>query len=118
MNDDLLALLDQADRTIASGDHDRGSTLLWQATQAALCSLADYYGQPHRDEEDLMRFAKWLDRKHNHGVEDWHLLGFFAAGSFRDNAQWHYEGWEEMRYSVLGVRKFVETLQSYREALA
>ena len=118
MNDNSLVLLDQADRTIASGDHDQGSMLLWQATEIAMAGLAEHYGQPHRDEEDLIRFAKWLDRKHKRGAENWHLLGYFAAGAFRDNAQWHYEDWEEMRYSVLGVREFVKTLQSYREALA
>ena len=117
MNDDSLALLDKADRMFAVGDHDRGSLLLWQATENEMSTLAEYYGQPCVDEDDLMRFAKWLDRKNDHGIQNWHLLGYFAAGAFRNNAQWHYEDWEEMRYSVPGVKKFVETLRSYRETL-
>jgi hypothetical protein len=115
MNDNSLALLDQADRIIASGDHDQGSILMWKATESAMSSLAEHYGQPHRNEEDLIRFAKWLDRKHNRGVENWHLLGYFAAGSFRDNARWHYEDWEEMRQSVPDIREFVNALHGYRE---
>ena len=96
MNDNSQALLDQADRTIALVDHDQGPVLLRKAAQSALASLAEHYGQPRRDEEDLMRFAKWLDRKHHRSVENWHLLGYFAAESFRDNAWWHYEDWEDM----------------------
>ena len=115
MSNKSLAVLDRADRTIASGDHDQGSLLLWEATELAMSSLAEQYGQPNRNEEDLMRFAKWLDRKHKRGVEDWHLLAYFAAGSFRDNARWHYEEWEEMRFSVPDVREFVNTLLSYRD---
>jgi hypothetical protein len=115
MNDDSLALLDQADRTIALGDHDQGSVLLWKAAEHAMSSLAEHHGRPHSDEEDLMRFAKWLDQKHDRGVENWHLLGYFAAGSFRDNARWHYEDWEEMRHSVPDIRVFVSTLRGYLE---
>lgn len=115
MNDDSLVLLDKADRIIASGDHDQGSLLLWEATELAMSSLAEHYGQPNRNEEDLMRFAKWLDRKYARTVEDWHLLGYFAAGSFKDNARWHYEDWEEMRHSVSDVREFVNTLLGYRD---
>ena len=116
MNYHPLKLLDLADQAISLGDHDGGSILLWRATEAALRSLADYYGQPHDNEDDLMHFAKWLDVKHNHrGIENWHLVAFFAAGSFMSNARWHYEDWEEMRYSVPNVHKFVKILLSYRE---
>lgn len=111
-----LKLLDLADQAISLGDHDGGSILLWRATEAALSNLADHYGQPHDNEDDLVRFAKWLDVKHNRGIEDWHLVAFFAAGSFKENARWHYEEWEEMRYSVPNVRKFVEILLGYHKA--
>lgn len=108
-----LKLLDLADQAISLGDHDGGSILLWRATEAALSNLADHYGQPHNDEEELMSFVHWLDRKH--GTDDWHLVNFFAAGAFKHNAKWHYEDWEEMRYSVPDVHAFVKAIQSYRE---
>ena len=117
MNYHPLQLLDLADQAISLGDHDGGSILLWRATEAALSDLAAHYGQPHDDEDALMRFAKWLDVKHNRDIEDWHLVGFFAAGAFKNNAKWHYEDWEEMRYSVPGIHEFVKTIQSYREVL-
>ncbi len=116
MNYDPLELLDLADQAIALADHDGGSILLWRATEAALCDLADHYGQPHDNEDDLVRFVKWLDVKHDRGIENWHLVAYFAAGSFMSNAKWHYEEWEEMRYSVPNVRKFVETLLGYHKA--
>ena len=117
MTDNSLALLDLADQALTLGDHDGCSILLWRATECGLSNLADYYGRPHGSDEELMRFAKWLDRKHDRGVENWHLLGYFAAGSFRDNARWHYEDWEEMRYSVPDVREFVNILHGYRETV-
>ena len=110
-----LELLDLADQAISLGDHDGGSILLWRAAETALCDLADYYGQPHGNEEELMRFAKWLDVKHNRGIDNWHLVAYFAAGAFKNNANWHYEDWEEMRYSVPGVHLFVKSLLSYQE---
>ena len=88
-----LKLLDLADQALSLSDHDGGSILLWRAAETALRDLADHYGQPHDDEEELMRFAKWLDVKHNRGIENWHLVGFFAARSFKSNAEWHYEEW-------------------------
>ena len=110
-----LKLLDLADQAISLGDHDGGSILLWRAAETALCDLADYYGQPHGNEEELMRFAKWLDVKHNRGIDNWHLVAYFAAGAFKNNAKWHYEDWEEMRYSVPDIREFVKLIHSYRE---
>ena len=110
-----LQLLDLADQAISLGDHDGGSILLWRATQAALCDLAEHYGQPHDDEDDLIRFAKWLDVKHKRDIDNWHLVNFFAAGAFQDNAKWHYEDWEEMRYSVPDVHQFVKLIRSYQE---
>ena len=111
-----LQLLDLADQAISLGDHDGGSILLWRATEAALCDLAEHYGQPHDNEEELTRFAKWLDVKHKRGIADWHLVAYFAARSFKSNATWHYEDWEEMRYSVPDVRKFVKLIRSYQKA--
>ena len=111
-----LKLLDLADQAISLGDHDGGSILLWRATEAALCDLADHYGQPHDNEDDLVRFAKLLDLKHNRGIDNWHLVAFFAARSFQSNATWHYEDWEEMRYSVPNVHQFVKLIHSYQEA--
>ena len=117
MNYHPLKLLDLADQAISLSDHDGGSILLWRAAETALCDLADHYGQPHDNEDDLVRFAKWLDVKHNHrGIENWHLVGFLAAGAFKNNARWHYEEWEEMRYCVPGIHEFVKTVQSYHEA--
>ena len=110
-----LQLLDLADQAISLGDHDGGSILLWRATKAALCDLAKHYGQPHDNEDDLIRFAKWLDVKHNRGIDDWHLVAYFAARSFQSNATWHYEDWEEMRYSVPDVHQFVKLIRSYQE---
>ena len=116
MNYHPLKLLDLADQAISLGDHDGGSILLWRATQAALRDLADHYGQPHDNEDDLIRFAKWLDVKHKRGIDDWHVVALFAARSFQSNATWHYEDWEEMRYSVPNVHQFVKLLRSYQEA--
>ncbi len=116
MNYHPLKLLDLADQAISLGDHDGGSILLWRATEAALRDLAAHYGQPHDDEDDLVRFAKWLDVKHKRDIDNWHLVAYFAAGAFNDNAKWHYEDWEEMRYSVPNVHKFVETLLGYQKA--
>ena len=65
--------------------------------------------------EELRRFAKWLDVKHNRGIDNWHVVGFFAASAFKSNAKWHYEDWEEMRYSVPGIHQFVKTIHSYHE---
>ena len=115
MNYHPLKLLDLADQAISLGDHDGGSILLWRATQAALRDLADHYGQPHDDEDDLIRFAKWLDVKHKRDIENWHVVALFAARSFQSNATWHYEDWEEMRYSVPDVHQFVKTIRSYYE---
>ena len=116
MNYHPLKLLDLADQAISLGDHDGGSILLWRATQAALRDLADHYGQPHDDEGDLIRFAKWLDVKHKRDIDNWHVVALFAARSFQSNATWHYEDWEEMRYSVPDVHQFVKLLRSYQEA--
>lgn len=116
MNYHSLKLLDLADQAISLGDHDGGSILLWRATQAALRDLADHYGQPHDDEDDLIRFAKWLDVKHKRDIDNWHVVALFAARSFQSNATWHYEDWEEMRYSVPDVHQFVKLLRSYQEA--
>ena len=111
-----LQLLDLADQAISLGDHDGGSILLWRATEAALRDLAAHYGQPHDDEDDLVRFAKWLDVKHKRSIDNWHVVALFAARSFQSNATWHYEDWEEMRYSVPDVHQFVKLLRSYQEA--
>ena len=116
MNYHPFELLDLADQAISLGDHDGGSILLWRAAEAALCDLAERYGQPYDNEDDLMRFAKWLDVKHKRGIDNWHLVSYSAAGSFKENAKWHYEDWEEMKYSVPNVRKFVETLLGYHKA--
>ena len=116
MNYHPMQLLDLADQAISLGDHDGGSILLWRATEAALCDLAEHYGQPHGNEEELTRFAKWLDVKHKRDIENWHVVNFFAAGAFQDNAKWHYEDWEEMSYSVPDVHAFVKLIQSYQEA--
>ena len=115
MNYHPLKLLDLADQAISLGDYDGGSIPLWRSTEAALRDLADHYGEPHGDEEELTGFAKWLDVKHNRGVEDWRLVGFFAARSFKSNPKWHYEDWEEMRYSLPGIHEFVKTIHSYHE---
>lgn len=117
MNHHPLKLLDLADQALSLGDHDGCSILLWRATTSALSILADHYGQPHASEDELMRFAKWLDVKHNQGIENWHLVGFFAARSFKSNAKWHYEDWEEMRYSVPDIHQFVKTIRSYHEMI-
>ena len=101
-----------SDAAFASGDYDEGSELLFQAAAGALSQLADDYGQPCGNRDELRAFAKWLDSKR--GSDGWHSRKLVSALNFGDNAKYRYLPPEEMEYSRPIVQGFVATLLSYR----
>lgn len=107
-----LECLAASDAAFAAGDYDGGSELLFQAAAGALSQLADDYGQPCGNRDELRAFAKWLDAKR--GSKEWHTMNLVSALNFGDNAQYRYLPPEEMEYSRPMVRGFVGALLSYR----
>ena len=104
-------LLAEADAAFAAGDHDMGSTLLWQAAECALVNLARKMGRPHDTEgEDLFHFVQWLDEQNG---DTQYYGGFVAAELIGDNAKHHYIEREEMDIIRPDVHDFVEFLIAY-----
>lgn len=108
---DPYRLLANADAAFAAGDHDMGSTLLWQAAECALVNLARKMGRPHDTAgEDLFHFVRWLDKQNG---DTQYYGGFVAAELIGDNAKHHYIEREEMDIIRPDVHDFVEFLISY-----
>ena len=103
-------LLVDSDAAFAAGDHDMGSTLLWQAAECALVNLAKKMGRPHDTAgEDVFHFVRGLDKQNG---DTQYYGGFVAAELIGDNAKHHYIEREEMDIIRPDVHDFVEFLIS------
>ena len=102
--------LTASDREFAAGNHEDGSTLLYDSAVCAFSRFAKAQGMPHETPDDLRNIAGWLDKRHG---GDWHVRNLSAVKLFLDNANLRFMAREDMDFMRPEARDFVKALSAY-----